>query len=155
MDEIVDKIYQHRRRFVGTAVMAVAATQLRMIGPAAAQREGIKVSAIKPGTNTAFGPLKQVNAGVLNVGYAEAGPANGPVVVLLHGRRRARIPQRRDEGAARCPAGGLGAAALRPAMSLKLARLASSCEPSAERQRPNNAAETTPVIRQRPFACLG
>jgi pimeloyl-ACP methyl ester carboxylesterase len=85
MDKIVDKINQHRRRFVGTAVMAVAATQRGMIGSAAAQRAGIKVSAIKPGTNTSFGPLKQVNAGVLNVGYAEAGPANGPVVVLLHG----------------------------------------------------------------------
>jgi pimeloyl-ACP methyl ester carboxylesterase len=32
-----------------------------------------------------FGPLKQVDAGVLNVGYAEAGPANGPPVILLHG----------------------------------------------------------------------
>jgi pimeloyl-ACP methyl ester carboxylesterase len=29
--------------------------------------------------------LKQVAAGVLSVGYAEAGPANGPPVVLLHG----------------------------------------------------------------------
>jgi len=38
-----------------------------------------------PGTSTSFGPLKQVDAGVLNVGYAEAGPADGPVVVLLHG----------------------------------------------------------------------
>jgi pimeloyl-ACP methyl ester carboxylesterase len=44
-----------------------------------------KVPAIKPGTNTSFGPLKQIDAGVLNVGYAEAGPADGPVVVLLHG----------------------------------------------------------------------
>jgi pimeloyl-ACP methyl ester carboxylesterase len=38
-----------------------------------------------PGTSTSFGPLKQVDAGVLSVGYAEAGPAHGPAVVLLHG----------------------------------------------------------------------
>jgi pimeloyl-ACP methyl ester carboxylesterase len=38
-----------------------------------------------PGTSTSFGPLKQVDAGVLNVGYAEAGPADGPAVLLLHG----------------------------------------------------------------------
>jgi pimeloyl-ACP methyl ester carboxylesterase len=41
--------------------------------------------AINPGTNTSFGPLKQIDAGVLSVGYAEAGPADGAVVVLLHG----------------------------------------------------------------------
>jgi pimeloyl-ACP methyl ester carboxylesterase len=35
--------------------------------------------------NTSFGSLKQVDAGVLNIGYAEAGPAGGPVVILLHG----------------------------------------------------------------------
>jgi pimeloyl-ACP methyl ester carboxylesterase len=85
MDKIVDEINQDRRRFFGTATMAIAATQLGMIGPAAAQGVGAKMPAIKPGTHTSFGPLKQVNAGVLNVGYAEAGPANGPVVVLLHG----------------------------------------------------------------------
>jgi pimeloyl-ACP methyl ester carboxylesterase len=37
------------------------------------------------GQHTSFGPLKQIRAGVLNIGYAEAGPANGPVVLLLHG----------------------------------------------------------------------
>jgi pimeloyl-ACP methyl ester carboxylesterase len=83
--KILDEINQPRRRFFGTAAMAVAATQLGMIGPAAAQRVETKMPAIKPGTNTSFGPVKQINAGVLNVGYAETGPANGPVVVLLHG----------------------------------------------------------------------
>jgi pimeloyl-ACP methyl ester carboxylesterase len=83
--KIADEINQDRRRFFGSTAMAVAATQLGMIRPAAAQRMEVKVPAIRPGTNTSFGPLKQIDAGVLNVGYAEAGPANGPVVILLHG----------------------------------------------------------------------
>src|SRR5215468_8933101 len=36
-------------------------------------------------THTTFASLKQIDAGLLNVGYAEAGPANGPAVMLLHG----------------------------------------------------------------------
>src|SRR5262245_25091579 len=83
--KIAGEINQDRRRFFGTAAMAVAATQLGIIGPAAAQRMEAKLPAIKPGTHTSFEPLKQINAGVLNVGYAEAGPSNGTVVVLLHG----------------------------------------------------------------------
>jgi len=43
------------------------------------------LAVIKPGTNTSFAPLKQIDAGLLSVGYAEAGPANGPPVILLHG----------------------------------------------------------------------
>ena len=73
----------HRRRFLGVAAMAIAAAQLATIGSAAAQSG--KVPAIKPGTNTSFPSLKQIDAGVLNVGYAEAGPSDGPVVFLLHG----------------------------------------------------------------------
>src|SRR5215470_9965476 len=81
----VAEINQDRRRFFGVAAIAVAATHLGMINPAAAQRKEVNVPAIKPGTNTSVGPLKQVDAGLLNVGYAETGPTNGPVVILLHG----------------------------------------------------------------------
>ena len=79
---------QNRRRFFGAAAMTIAATQLGMIGSAVAQSSKTKSAAlpnIKPGTNSSFAPLKQIDAGVLNIGYAEAGPTDGPVVILLHG----------------------------------------------------------------------
>jgi pimeloyl-ACP methyl ester carboxylesterase len=79
-----DDTAQDRRRFLGTAAMTIAATQLGIAGAARAEPGRPGFPAIKPGTNT-FGPLKQIDAGLLNVGYAEAGPAGGPVVILLHG----------------------------------------------------------------------
>jgi len=81
-------INHNRRHFLGTAAMTIAAAQLDMIGSAIAQSsktEPPRLPSIKSGTDTAFGPLKQIDAGLLNVGYAEAGPANGPAVILLHG----------------------------------------------------------------------
>ena len=80
-----ENIDYHRRRFFGSAAMALAATQLGMMGSADAQTKTDPLPPIRPGTNTSFASLKQINAGVLNVGYAEAGPADGPAVVLLHG----------------------------------------------------------------------
>src|SRR5687768_6553739 len=75
-----ERINHDRRRFLSTAVMTLAAAELSMVGSADARSRKTK-----PGTNTSFGSLKQIDAGVLNVGYAEAGPADGIVVILLHG----------------------------------------------------------------------
>ena len=83
-----EEIDHHRRRLFGATAMTLAAARLGIVGTADAQSTQIKaasVPAIKPGTNTSFAPLKQIDAGLLNVGYAEAGPANGPPVILLHG----------------------------------------------------------------------
>jgi len=83
-----ETINQNRRRFLSTAAMTVAATQIGMFNHAnaeAATANPADVPAIKPGTNTSFTSLKQIDAGILNVGYAEAGPADGPAVILLHG----------------------------------------------------------------------
>jgi pimeloyl-ACP methyl ester carboxylesterase len=78
-----EELDHDRRRFLGAAVMTIAAADLAAIGVANAQSP--KIGPIKPETNTSFGSLKQIDAGVLNVGYAEAGPANSPAVILLHG----------------------------------------------------------------------
>ncbi|HET8972895.1 MAG TPA: alpha/beta hydrolase [Pseudolabrys sp.] len=75
----------HRRYFVGAATFTAVAAPFGIIGSATAQTATTGPPGAKPGTHTSFGPLKQINAGVLNIGYAEAGPADGPPVILLHG----------------------------------------------------------------------
>lgn len=76
---------------LGTGAAAVSLAGLQANAKAsAAAGEGAgspipTVPAETPGTHTAFAALKQVKAGLLNVGYAEAGPAHGPVVICLHG----------------------------------------------------------------------
>jgi len=86
--KIADEIDHHRRRFFGAAAMTIAAAQFGISRSANAQTGGTnptRLPAIKPGSNTSFASLKQIDAGVLNVGYAEAGPADGAAVILLHG----------------------------------------------------------------------
>jgi hypothetical protein len=83
-----EEINGDRRRFFGTAVATVAAAQFGMTIFANAQPSKTKsadLPTIKPGTNTSFAAVRQISAGLLNVGYAEAGPANGSAVILLHG----------------------------------------------------------------------
>src|SRR6202041_2754083 len=81
------EINHPRRRFIGAAAMTVAAARFGMSGSAEAQTGATKpnLPPIKPGTNTTFARLKQIDAGLLKAGYAEAGPDDGPVVLLLHG----------------------------------------------------------------------
>src|ERR1700756_4671632 len=72
-----------RRLFLGTAALGLtaAAAEFALVAPAHAQ------AATTPGERplAGFGPLRQVEAGLLDVGYAELGPADGRVVILLHG----------------------------------------------------------------------
>ncbi|WP_449415883.1 alpha/beta fold hydrolase, partial [Ochrobactrum teleogrylli] len=77
-------IDHQRRRFFGMAAVTIAAMELGLPQLANAQAAVSQIAA-KAQSHTTFAPLKQVEAGVLNVGYAEAGPSDGPVVMLLHG----------------------------------------------------------------------
>jgi hypothetical protein len=80
-----EKIDHGRRRLLGAATVSAAVAQLGLTHSAPAQSQSSGLPAIKPGSHTSFGPLKQIDAGVLNVGYAESGPASGSPVLLLHG----------------------------------------------------------------------
>ena len=75
-----------RRHFLGVTAMSLAAGEFGMAELASAKPgKSTDLPTVAAGTNTSFGALKQIDAGVLNIGYAEAGPAKGPVVILLHG----------------------------------------------------------------------
>ena len=76
-----DQINTRRRRLLGTTVAGLSLMELGLGGLAHAQS-----SDTHAGSRVAsFENLRQINAGTLSVGYAEAGPRNGPVVILVHG----------------------------------------------------------------------
>lgn len=83
--KILDQVTPSRRDFFAVATTGFVAAQLGTLGSAAAAQQTESGSTVKPGAHTSFAALKQIDAGVLNVGYAQDGPENGPVVILLHG----------------------------------------------------------------------
>lgn len=75
-----------RRRFIGTTTLAAAAASLGLgAGKAQAAETAESRPAASPRPSTGFKPLKQIDAGPLDIGYAEDGPADGQVALLLHG----------------------------------------------------------------------
>src|SRR3954468_22877528 len=70
----------NRRHFLRVAAMGLTVANLELRDLVAAPDLPVKKEIA-----ASFGPLKQVDAGDLNIGYAEAGPSNGPVAILLHG----------------------------------------------------------------------
>jgi len=78
----------NRRRFLTAAAVTVAAGPMFLLDSTEAMASGSQSADVAPArlnSNKSFGLIKQVDAGVLNVGYVEDGPADGPVVILLHG----------------------------------------------------------------------
>ncbi|SAK69640.1 alpha/beta hydrolase [Caballeronia arationis] len=80
-----DQVNARRRRLLQTTVAGISLMELGFSGLVQAQsKDG--TGSTKAGAHRAgFAAIRQVNAGTLDIGYAEAGPSNGPVVILLHG----------------------------------------------------------------------
>ncbi|MEV7391082.1 alpha/beta hydrolase [Streptomyces sp. NPDC091215] len=82
------RLTHSRRRFLGATAAAAAATEFGMTGSTHAHSESGEPGARPTVTGTirkSFGPVKQISAGDLSVGYVEAGPAHGRAVILMHG----------------------------------------------------------------------
>ena len=82
-----ETIDQGRRSFLGAATLTMGAAQLGLISATKGGSTDAK-SSLPVGSSDApraFAALKQIDAGVLDVGYAEVGPSNGLPVILLHG----------------------------------------------------------------------
>jgi pimeloyl-ACP methyl ester carboxylesterase len=79
------EVDHQRRRLLGVTAITLAVSQFGMTAIANAQTSAVYSSTPKEKGHSSFASLKQIRAGVLNIGYAEAGPAAGPVVLLVHG----------------------------------------------------------------------
>lgn len=78
----------NRRRFLGASALTLAAAQFSMIAcgtTSTSMAQSSDQPTVKLDSHTSFSSLKQINAGLLNVGYAEVGKSDDPAVVLLHG----------------------------------------------------------------------
>ena len=71
-----------RRSFLSTSALGLGAVTAGLSLFSGSARAATSVAGASP---SSFGPLRQIDAGLLNVGYVDMGPVNGPVVVLLHG----------------------------------------------------------------------
>jgi pimeloyl-ACP methyl ester carboxylesterase len=80
-----DSINTRRRALLRTTIAGVSLMELGLSGLVRAQSSDTAASTKAATRVTSFEHIRQVNAGALNIGYAEAGPRNGPVVILLHG----------------------------------------------------------------------
>jgi pimeloyl-ACP methyl ester carboxylesterase len=75
-----------RRRFLSVAALTVAVAELGGLNLLSAKETTKnKINNNKTNSNTSFDTIKQIHAGVLNMGYAESGQADGKPVILLHG----------------------------------------------------------------------
>ncbi|PRG16949.1 alpha/beta fold hydrolase [Burkholderia multivorans] len=82
-----DEMNPRRRRVLQTTAAGIGLLELGLSGFANAQSAGNTnhTNTKIPARVASFDAIRQVNAGALSVGYVEAGPSNGPVVILLHG----------------------------------------------------------------------
>jgi pimeloyl-ACP methyl ester carboxylesterase len=85
--EQAESIGISRRRLLAMSSVSAGATLLGGLAlfTASGNVEASDLPTISSGPSTSFGPIKQIDSGLLNVGCAESGPANGPAVILLHG----------------------------------------------------------------------
>src|SRR5438309_7954597 len=83
-----EKFKQDRRRFLETAALTIVGAQLGVMGAAKSlihSTDRTEGKFIDPRVNDFGDNIKQINAGVLNVGFVDVGAATSPVVILLHG----------------------------------------------------------------------